>query len=101
MPPTPIYTPANLVLTVVEHIAADLGAIFLMEQAGYCPFICRTTQHSVGVVFTSGSHINYRNQPLAEQRLSDVMGQIAEFLHQKGYYGAINADVLENTSGEQ
>lgn len=29
------------------------------------------------------------------------MGKIGKFLHQKGYYGAVNADVLEDTSGNQ
>ena len=55
----------------------------------------------MGGVFFSGSHINYQSQPLAEKRLSNIMGQIVKFLHRKGYYGAVNADVLEDTSRNQ
>lgn len=94
--------PANLVVTdLVENIAADLGVTFFINQAGHCKFICGTTQRLVGGVFFSGSHINYQSQHLAEKRLSDIMGQIGRFLHEKGYYGAVNADVLEDTSGKQ
>ena len=94
--------PANLVVTdLVEDIADDLGVTFFIDRAGHCTFICGTTQYLVGGVFFSGSHINYRNQPLAEKRLSDIMEQIGKFLHEKGYYGAINADVLEDASGKQ
>ena len=94
--------PANLVVTdLVENIAADLGVTFFVDQAGHCTFICGTTQHLEGGVFFSGSHINYRNQPQAEERLSDIMGKIGKFLYQKGYYGAVNADVLEDSSGKQ
>lgn len=94
--------PANLVVTdFIEDIAADLGVTFFISPAGHCTFICGTTQRLVGGVFFSGSHINYQNQSLAEKRLSDIMGQIGKFLHKKGYYGAVNADVLEHTSGKQ
>ena len=94
--------PANFVLTdLVEEIAADLGVTFFIDQAGHCTFICGTTQHLVGGVFFSGSHINYRNQSKAEKRLSDIMRQTGRFLYQKGYYGAVNADVLEDNSGKQ
>ena len=93
--------PANLVVTeLIQNIAADLGLTFFIDQAGHCTFICGTTQNLVGVFF-SGSHINYRDQPLAEKRLSDTMGQIGEFLHRKGYYGAVNADILEDIGGRQ
>lgn len=94
--------PASLVITdLVENIAADLAVTFFIDPAGHCTFICGTTQHLVGGVFFSGSHINYRDQPVAQKRLSEVMGKIGKFLHQKGYYGAANADVLEDTSGKQ
>ena len=94
--------PANLVITdMVEKIAADLGVTLFVDQAGHCTFICGTTQHLVDKVLFSGSHINYRNQPLAKKRLSDIMEKIGSFLHKKGYCGAVNADVLEDTSGRQ
>lgn len=94
--------PANLVVTeLVENKAADLPVTFFIDQASHSTFICGTTQHLVGGVFFSGSHIDYRSQPLAKKRHSDIMGQIGKFLHQTGYYGAVNADVIEDTSEEQ
>lgn len=85
-----------MVTDLVEDRAADLGITCFVEQDGHWILICGTTQHLIGGVFFSGSQINYRDQPLAEKRLSDMMGQTGRFLHRKRYYGAVDADVLED-----
>ena len=93
---------ANYVLSLtpdlVEDRAADLGITCSVDQEGHGTLICGTTQHLIGGVFFSGSQTNYRDQPLAEKRLSDIVGQAGRFVHRKRYYGAVDADVLEDTN---
>ena len=94
--------PANLIITeIVEDTAADLSLTFFINQAGHCTFICGTTQVLAEGVFFSGATINYRDQGKFEQRCSRTMEHIGQFLHSKGYYGTINADVLEDANGIQ
>ncbi|RFU76492.1 solid-state culture specific atp-grasp domain [Trichoderma arundinaceum] len=56
-------------------------------------------------IFDKGGHwiggqVSYPDQEALKKTYTGIMNQIAQFLHQKGYYGPAGADVLTSETGQ-
>lgn len=47
-----------------------------------------------------GGQISYPDQEALKQKYSGIMNQIAQFLHQRGYYGPAGADIVTGDNGK-
>ena len=87
-------------LVVQELIPGEsMGISFSVTQKGQAIFIGCTTQFFADGGKWVGGSICYPDQPRLEREYSATIDRITKHLHDKGYYGAVGADVVTDPSG--
>ena len=87
-------------LVVQDLIVGESAALSLfVTQTGRMIFISCTKQIMDAHGHWEGSFISYSQQDQLQTTYASVMGQMAQWVHRKGYYGPMNADVMTGPDG--
>lgn len=90
-------------LVVQEMVPGDAVAVSLfVTKKGRAIFIgCSKQAFDETTGHWSGGFISYKDQALLEEQCAGTIDALARFLHKKGYYGPIGADVMTDQAGRQ
>ncbi|THC95817.1 hypothetical protein EYZ11_004687 [Aspergillus tanneri] len=84
-------------LVVQEFVPGDtVGVSLFVTQQGRAIFIGCSTQNLDSSGRWAGGLMSYPDQPRLEKEYADVIRQIATYLHSKGYYGPVGADIMKD-----
>lgn len=87
-------------LVLQEFVPGEtVGLNMFVTQRGRVIFISCSTQEMSPKGFWGGGILSYPQQPELEKRFSMLMGQIAKYLHKRGYYGPAGVDVMFDKDG--
>ncbi|KAL9470907.1 hypothetical protein ACSS6W_008848 [Trichoderma asperelloides] len=91
--------PSSFILQ--DYVPGEVVALSMfVTQKGQAIFnaCCRQRFDSKG--YWIGGQISYLDQETLKRKYSGIMNQIAEFLHQRGYYGPAGADIVTGDDGK-
>jgi len=94
-------SPANLIITDYIHAVRSSGVSFFVTQSGHHNFLSATRQDFDEGEFWTGGSIDYGVQQQERERFNNTISQAARFLNDRGYYGPVGIDVLEDTNDQQ
>lgn len=87
-------------LVVQDLIPGDTAALSLfVTKTGRPIFTSCTEQIMDAAGHWGGAFISYEQQDHLEKVYAQIMGEMAQYVHQKGYYGPMNADVMTSPDG--
>lgn len=87
-------------LVIQEYIPGKCMAIsFFVTQKGRTIFICCTDQFFAESGMWTGGSISYPDQTRFEEKYSAIIQKIGNLLCRRGYYGAVGADIVTDSSG--
>ena len=87
-------------LIVQDMIPGDTAALSLfVTKTGRMIFTSCTDQIMDASGHWEGTHISYKQQDHLQKLYAQIMGAMAQYVHQKGYYGPMNADVMTGPDG--
>ena len=92
--------PANLVIQEMIQGSAVCLSLFI-TKAGRPVFTCCTEQYFDSRGQWGGGFLDYRQQDKLADHYSGIASHIAKFLHEKGYYGPVGADIMTDLDGTQ
>lgn len=92
--------PANLVIQEMIQGSAVCLSLFI-TKAGRPVFTSCTEQHFDSRGQWGGGFLDYRQQDKLAEHYSPIAAHIAKFLHEKGYYGPVGADIMTDMDGAQ
>lgn len=93
--------PADLIITDYIPAIRSSGVSFFVTQNGHHHFLSATRQDFDDGGFWTGGSIDYEIQHQERERFDDTISKAARFLNDKGYYGPVGIDVLEDTNAQQ
>ncbi|GIJ99605.1 hypothetical protein Aspvir_003606 [Aspergillus viridinutans] len=92
--------PCNLILQ--EMVTGDtVGLTFFVTKTGRALFNCCTRQEVDDAYRWSGGFISYNEQSALESHYRRTINTVAQFLHDKGYFGPASVDVMTDENGTQ
>lgn len=91
--------PSSFILQ--DYIPGKVVALSMfVTQKGRAIFNACCQQRFDSRGYWIGGHISYPDQEALKQKYTETMNQIAEFLHQRGYYGPAGADIVTGDDGK-
>lgn len=94
-----LYTCSLVIQDLIDGETAALS--FFVTKAGRVVFICCTEQIMDSIGHWGGAFISYSQQDDYQKRYVTILEQMARYVHEKGYRGPMNADVMTDPHGRQ
>lgn len=91
--------PCSLVLqSMIDSATASLS--FFVTRAGKMVFQSCTEQIMDESGHWAGGYISYQQQDSLKEKFRPILEDMAGYVHSKGYYGPISADIMTDANGQ-